>query len=130
MLHHTQSYYHHDPSMTKLPSYPSEVETFRPPEAKRRRRQDFYQQRSDLEVSAIMRQWRHFRSDRRFTDLKVVCGKNNGDLGGVALHRIVLASCSEFITGILRDRGEDEATIILPDCDGADFLNLVQVNFN
>ena len=78
--------------------------------------------RSETEVARILKQWRLFRSDERFTDLTVVCKSSES----VSLHRIVLASCSDFLAGLLKDR-EDAATIVLPECDYLDFLNLVQI---
>ena len=99
--------------------------------------------RTETEVTNILKQWRHFRSNRRYTDLTVHCGRakkksnnnNNslpgskssgpGSLGGITLHRLVLASCSSFMAELLKDR--EEAVLVLPDVQEMDFANLVQV---
>lgn len=69
----------------------------------------------------LARQLRHFRTDRRFTDLTFKC--NGGQ--EVLVHRAVLASCSDFLAGLLRDK--EEAVLILPDCTDEEVLGLVQV---
>ncbi|TRY70614.1 hypothetical protein TCAL_06132 [Tigriopus californicus] len=134
------------------PHHPSESGAFRPPPCKRKKldepnmleeEQNQEQeevtmlsrtltrsgssdyQRSDIEVSNIMKQWRHFRSDQRFTDLTVFCGPKGTKVKTTKLHRLILASCSEFLSELLRER--EEAVLILPDCDPADFLNLVEI---
>ena len=59
-----------------------------------------------------------------FTDLKILC--KDDWFGGVSMHKAVLASISPFMASILSD-GRDETTLLMPDVDKHDMLNLVKL---
>ena len=59
-----------------------------------------------------------------FSDLKVIC-KNDYGCNGISLHKVILASCSKFLSLILLD-GRDETTVFLPEIDKEDFDALVK----
>ena len=75
-------------------------------------------------ISEIFSQWRDSLSKDSFTDLKILC--KDDWYGGVSLHKAVLASISPFMASILSD-GRDETTLLLPDIDRYDLLNLVKI---
>ena len=75
-------------------------------------------------ISDIFSQWRDSLSKDSFTDLKILC--KDDWYGGVSLHKAVLASISPFMASILSD-GRDETTLLLPDIDRYDLLNLVKI---
>ena len=78
-------------------------------------------------ISEIFSQWRDSLSKDSFTDLKILC--KDDWFGGVSLHKAVLASISPFMASVLSD-GRDETTLLLPDVDRHDLLNLVKILYD
>ena len=78
-------------------------------------------------ISEIFSQWRDSLSKDSFTDLKILC--KDDWYGGVSLHKAVLASISPFMASILSD-GRDETTLLLPDVDRHDLVNLVKILYD
>ena len=87
----------------------------------------FLLERSSI-IPELFSQWREFFVNDYFTDLRVMCKDDN--IAGVTLHRAVLASCSLFLASLLSedDQGRrDETTLLMPDIEKEDFLNLVKI---